>query len=99
MDQAEIVEVVSKQLGVNYVLAFDGRVLEIFQPSDSTRVHVNSINSVELERHPRRSVYRLKLKIQGIIATHIIEEMHLPKAERFVSAVTEAIQTYDQQAP
>ncbi|MCB1169932.1 MAG: hypothetical protein KDK25_06335 [Leptospiraceae bacterium] len=73
-----------------YILAFDGRIIEIFTRSENMRIHIDHVESVEVDEN-KKGLLWIKVKTRHKIGNlpEIAAEKR-PEVDEFVSMVNKA---------
>ena len=78
----------------NEILTFDGQVLEVFHGTNSQRIHIAQIKSVELSTD-RKGNHELRVTtIVGTIPYILVDGNGLAKANEVIAEIQEAMATF-----
>ncbi len=76
------------------VLSFDGQVLEVFHGTNSQRVHISLIKSVELSVD-RKGNHEMRVEtVVGPIPYLMVDAAGVPKANQAVAEIQKAMATF-----
>ena len=73
-----------------YILAFDGRIIEIFTRSDNTRIHINHVEAAEVDEN-KKGLLWIKIKTRHKVAN--LPDIHGEKrtaVNELISRINEA---------